>query len=239
MILEDNETQLEMLSQIVRKMSPDIYVYALTNVEEAYRVVMEHTIDCFFVDIILNPTQKGDTSGAKFVQDIRKISKYYTTPVLFITSLEDPENYAYKDLHCFDYIEKPFKEERIKANIQKVLQIPAVREEDKSLLFRKDGILYPVRCEEIYYIQNRNHVQYIHLSDDTVFEVKYRSCQAILSEADSNNLFQCSRNIIVNRQHIYNVDLVNNCITLKGNGGCLPIGITFKKKVVELFENGR
>lgn len=236
LILEDDEAQLEMLCQIVMQMDSDIQVYTSMRVADACRIVQEHTIDCFLVDIILDTGKSGDTSGAKFVQFIRSMSKYYTTPVLFITSLEDPGNYAYKELHCFDYIEKPFDKERIKANIRKVLQIPVAREADKTLIFRKDGILYPIRCEEICYIQNRNHVQYIHLNNQTVFEVQYRTCQDILEEADSQELFQCSRNMIVNRKYVYNIDLVNGYITLKEDGKHLPIGITFKKKVAELFK---
>ncbi|MDO5154382.1 MAG: LytTR family DNA-binding domain-containing protein [Eubacteriales bacterium] len=237
LILEDNSPQREMLSAYVKNISSDIRVFATDDVSQAYRFAQEQTMDCFMVDIILNVEKKGDTSGVRFVQSIRQMSKYYNTPVLFITSLEDPSSYAYRELHCFDYIEKPFDQKRIKANVEKILQIPVVRESEKTLVFRKDGILYPIPCEDILYIQCVHHVVQIHLKNQTVFEAQYRTCQEILDEADSRTLFQCNRNTIVNQQYVYNVDLVNRFITLMNQNEKISIGGTYKKKVAELFEN--
>lgn len=45
---------------------------------------------------------------------------------------------------------------------------------------------------------------------------------------------QCSRNVIVNKKYIYNVDTVNRIIELK-NGERVEIGITYKKKIKENY----
>lgn len=213
----------------------DIRIFATGNVSDAYRYAQEQTIDCFFIDIMINGEKKGDTSGIRFVQSIRQIQKYITTPVLFVTGLEDPGLFTYKELHCFDYIEKPFDENRIKENIEKILQIPVRQKSERTLVFRKNGILYPIRCEEIRYIQSKHHVLQIHLVNQTVFEAKYRTFQEIMDEAVSRELFQCSRDTIVNQKYIHHIDLANRYITLKDDCTTISIGMKYKKKVAELF----
>lgn len=236
LILEDNQAQLDMLSDIVAQVGSDINIYAVTMCEKAYKIAIENTIDCFLVDIILDTKNHGDTSGARFVSRIRNISRYYTTPVFFITSLEDPSNYAYRELHCLDYIEKPYDKIRIIENIKKVLQVPVMRENDKSLIFRKDGILYPILCDDIVYIECKNHKLIIHMQDGEIFDTQYKTCQDILEEADSDMLFQCSRSVIVNRRYIDSIDLVNRYIRLKQDKQIqLGIGTTYKKMIAGMF----
>lgn len=236
LIIEDNQVQLDRLSDIVLGVNSDIRVFAVTTTEKAYQIAMENTIDCFLVDIILDTSRPGDTSGIKFVSRIRNISKYYTTPVFIITSLTDPTNYAYTNLHCLDYIEKPFDEQRIVENVRKVLQIPVARENDRYITFRKDGILYPIMCNEIVYIECKNHSIFIHMENGKTFETQYRTCQEIIEEADSSMLIQCNRSIIVNIKYIESVDLTNRYIVIREDGIRLPIGITYKKKIARIFE---
>ena len=45
---------------------------------------------------------------------------------------------------------------------------------------------------------------------------------------------QCSRNVIVNKKYIYNVDTVNRIIELN-NGERVEIGITYKKNIKENY----
>lgn len=237
LILEDHQAQLDMLADLVARMDPDIHVYAVTTCEKAYQIAVENTIDCFLIDIIIDTDRPGDTSGAKFVSRIREINRYYTTPVFFITSLEDPVNYAYKSLHCLDYIEKPFDPERIKENIRRVLCSPSVRDNNKDLIFRKDGILYPIKCRDIIYIECKNHELILHLVDNSDFTVQYRTCQNIIDEADSDILFQCNRRLIVNKEYVNSVDLMNYYVVVKREKLIsLEIGFTFRKKVAGIFE---
>ena len=146
LIIEDNINQLRMLRKLVLETSENAVVYAEANSADAYKVLMENTIDVFLVDIILDTTKPGDTSGIKLVEKIRNIPKYMFTPVLFITSLEDPKNYAYTDLNCLGYVEKPFSVEKVKKLLQKALNYTTEKEKDITICFRRDGILYPIHA---------------------------------------------------------------------------------------------
>ena len=235
LIIEDSPIQMEMLKKLVLEVNPDVVVYTATDLRTAYQIVIEKTIDVFMVDIILDTTKPGDTSGIKLIEKIRTIPRYMFTPVLFITSLEDTTNYAYTDLNCLGYVEKPFSPERVISLVEKALKFSTAKNEDATFCFRKDGILYPVKVHDIVYIESLNHVVTVHTFKNGTLTVPYRPCKDLLDEVDTDCLFQCSRNAIVNKDFVENVDIANRYITLRGVKDKIEVGITFKKIVLAEF----
>lgn len=237
LIIEDEIEQLNVLKQLVRAAGENAEVYTASDVTHAYEILMEKSIDVFLVDIILDTTRPGDTAGVRLVERIRKIPKYMFTPVIFVTSLEDPTMYAYTDLNCMGYIEKPFEPDRIIKLVEKALNYTTAREKEISITFRKDGILYPVRLKEIVYMESQNHVIHVHLRDGSELEIPYKTCKQILQETDEGSLLQCSRSTIVNREYVQGVDVPNRYLMLKEGFGMLDIGGRYKKKIlVELCD---
>ncbi len=240
LIIEDDAEQMDMLKQLVMAVGANTEIYTADNVTSAYRILMEKTIDVFLADIILDTAKPGDTAGIRLVEKIRKIPKYMFTPVIFITSLEDPAMYAYTDLNCMGYIEKPFAPERVVKLVIKALNYTTEREKEVSLTFRKDGILYPVKLKEIVYMESINHIMYIHLLDGSVLEIPYKTCKQVMQETDTNCLMQCSRSTLVNKEYVLSIDAPNRFLTLKDDLGMLDIGITYKKKILaEFCDDGR
>ena len=238
LIIEDDAEQLDMLKQLVMAVGANAEIYTADNVTSAYRILMEKTIDVFLADIILDTTKPGDTAGIRLVEKIRKIPMF--TPVIFITSLEDPAMYAYTDLNCMGYIEKPFAPEQVVKLVVKALNYTTEREKEISLTFRKDGILYPVKLKEIVYMESLNHIMYIHLLDGSVLEIPYKTCKQVMQETDTNCLMQCNRSTLVNKEYVLSIDAPNRFLTLKDDLGMLDIGITYKKKILaEFCDDGR
>lgn len=240
MIIEDDAEQLNMLKQLVMTVDANTEIFTADNITSAYRILMEKTIDVFLADIILDTDRPGDTAGIRLVEKIRKIPKYMFTPVIFITSLEDPAMYAYTDLNCMGYIEKPFAPEQIVKLVAKALNYTTEREKEVSMTFRKDGILYPVKLKEIVYMESLNHIMYIHLLDGSVLEIPYKTCKQVMQETDTNSLVQCSRSTLVNKEYVLSIDAPNRFLILKDDLGMLDIGITYKKKILAEFgDEGR
>lgn len=235
LIIEDDVNQLKMLKQLVLSVNGDAVIYTVNEEAKAYKIFMENTIDVFLVDIILDTKTPGDTAGVRLVKKIREIRKYMFTPVIFISSLEDPIMYCFKDLNCIDYIEKPFDPKRVKNILERAFCFSTVRNQEIFLSFRKDGILYPVELSRIVYMESISHVMHIHLRDGAVLEIPYKTCKQILEETDTEDLVQCNRNTLVNRKFVESLDLGNRYITFKDGLGEVEIGITFKKKVVREF----
>lgn len=99
MIIEDNETTREILASAVEDVCPDADIRKFADTKGAVETAINSRIDLFLVDIITNTNVPGDTSGIRFVEAVRRINEYEFTPVIFITSLEDPAMYAYAQLH--------------------------------------------------------------------------------------------------------------------------------------------
>lgn len=235
LIIEDDISQQGMLKQLVLATGRDVEVYTADNITEAYRLLVEKTMDVFLVDIILDTKKPTDTSGIKLVEKLRRIQKYMFTPVIFVTSLEDPTLYAYRSLNCFGYIEKPFDPARIAELLEKALNFTTEREKEISLSFRKDGVLYPVKVKDVIYMESFRHTMYIHLANKTVLEIPYVTCRKVLLDADTDCLVRCKRGTLINKEYVQGVDIPNRYLILKDGLGTVEIGTKYKKRILAEF----
>ena len=234
LIIEDNQQILTHLSYIAQEINSSNKIYAFKNLDEAYRCALENDIDLFIVDIILEKEKPGDISGLQYVENIRKIDRYSFIPVIFVTSLEDAKFHTYEKLHCYSFIEKPFDEIKLKNLMKECLTFKDTHQVNKTLFFRKDGVILALDREEFLYSESIQHVMYIHTTKAGMLSIPYITVKKLLEDLDSNEFKQCSRNVIVNKKYINNVDTVNRIIELT-NGERVEIGITYKKKIKENF----
>lgn len=235
LILEDNPVTLAHLANIIQEVDTKNMIYSWDNVKDAYQCAMEKTIDLFVIDIILDTSRPGDSSGLKFVENIRKIKHYSFTPVIFVTSLEDARLYTYENLHCYSFIEKPFDVERLKQLVEQCLQFAESSNVSKTLYFRKDGIILAAEREDVVYAESINHVMNIHTKQGDVLAIPYIALKKIMEDIDSVDFIQCSRNTIVNKKYVQNVDITNRIIQFRNDLGRVEIGVMFKKYVKECF----
>lgn len=235
LVLEDNPIMLSHLCDIIRKTDTRNEIYSFDNITEAYQCALEKTMDLFVVDIILDTSRPGDASGLKFVENIRKIKQYGFVPVIFITSLEDAKLYTYEKLHCYRFIEKPFDVEQLKRLINECLDFPGSNAAEKTLYFRKEGIILAVDREDIAYVEIISHILHIHTRNKDTMKIPYITIRKFLDEADSCDFIQCSRNAVINKKFILNIDFSNRIIQMKDGLGRVDIGIMYKKYIKEWF----
>lgn len=237
LIIEDNARSMEMLIRIVKDIDEDINVKCASDINMAYKLSIENLIDVFLIDIILDPSNQGDVSGVRFADNIRELKRYAYTPIIFVTSLEDPKLYAYSDLRCFQYIEKPYNVERVSRVVRDALHMPIMRENNQNVYFRKEGILYRKPVSEIVYIENTRRGRIVHGTDGDM-ELPYKPCKEILEELQSDKFVQCSRYAVINKDFIERIDEVNRFIKLKGRKEQVEIGVVFKKRFMRDVRNG-
>lgn len=238
LIVEDNKAHLRAVQECVDELGRKIKIFTAANHHDAFIILMEHHIHLFLIDIILNPKDPGDVSGLNLVRELRGISKYAYTPVIFITSLEDPKLYSYSLLHCRGYIEKPFNKERVQECVSEALDFPVLAENKRTVYFRKDGVIYAKKVNDIIYIENIRHKIVIHCVNDEL-EVPYKSCEKILDELASDSFIQCSRYAIINKQYIDLIDYPNRFIKIKNKDIYIEIGAIMKKKFRSEMEDER
>lgn len=236
LILEDNLAALEHLAGIISEVDMRSEVYSFVDIKNAYQCALERTIDLFLIDIILDTSHPGDVSGLKFAENIREVESYRFVPIIFITSLEDSRLYTYEKLHCYSFIEKPFDEEQVKQSVEQCLKFPENWKGRKTLFFRKEGIILAVEREDITYAECCEHIMRIYTRQGDVLKIPYLTLKKLLEEIDSPDFIQCSRNTIINRKYIQNVDIPNRMIHLKSNCGMVEIGVMFKKHMKGCFQ---
>lgn len=235
LVLEDNPATLMQLVSIIQEVDREKKIYSINNVKDAYQCAMETIIDLFVIDIILDKSKPGDSSGLRFVESIRKIRHYSFAPVIFVTSLEDARLYTYENLHCYSFIEKPFDAGRMKQLVEQCLCFEESRNIAKTLYFRKDGIILAVEREDIVYAESINHIINIHTKNGDVLSIPYNTLKRLLADLDSIDFIQCSRSTIINKKYVQNVDITNRVIQFRNNLGRTEIGVMYKKNMKESF----
>lgn len=185
------------------------------------------------MDIILNTRIPGDVAGTKFVESIREIERYEFTPIIFTTALEDADFYAYAQLHCYRYFEKPYDNEEFLAVVKKALRFKTTKKESRFYNYKKDGVHFAVKIKNIVYFQNDRYNVFIHCTDGAVIEAPYKSNRQILLELNSNRFLKCNKNTIVNVDYIANADSISQYIKLIGEYGTLELGGRLKRSFLE------
>lgn len=235
LVVEDNEKHMGRICNIIDELGSLVNVFKATNLKDALYFASTKNIHLFLIDIILDSTKPDNVDGLNFVSDLRNNIKYKFTPIIFLTSLEDPKLHAYSDLHCFSYVEKPFDDKYVKKLISEALQYPVDNNKSNTLYFRNDGIVYSVKSDEIVLIESSQRVMKIYSINDCL-KVSYKSIPDVLELLNANDFLQCSRTAVVNRNYIKQVDFSNRFIKLDYIDRDVEIGINWKKRFREKLE---
>ena len=231
LVLENEESRACRIINIIHDTLEHVQIYRAKNIGEAYRILVERTIDIFVVNVVVDCEKATDTEGMRLAARIREIPKYEQAPIILISSLEDSNMYACKELNCLGYLDRSFSMEEMRKLLIKAYSYQTWRSKERMLFFRKNKVLYAVPVKDIVYIEKTRNVAAIHKNDGTVMEIPYVSLKDILYVADSSSLFLCNRSTVVNKNYVYAMDATNRFIMLKGDCGRLDIGVTHMKQV--------
>ena len=231
LIVEDRETEATALKKLIYSMTMEVEVWMAEDSSKAYGIAMEHRIHLFLIDIVLQPGKINDMTGAVFAGNIRKVSGYEFVPMIFVTGLEDPRMYAYQDLHCYGYLQKPYQMQEAKKLIEQALRFPIVPLKTEYVFLKKDGVMYSVCVADIVYAISKGGTMTI-VTTQEILSFYYMSCKKLLDMLQSADFLQCSRSTIVNKRFIHYIDKVNNYIELSDGFGTLNMGLSMKKKFI-------
>ena len=124
LVLEDSKDCLNAITVMLEKVSERVCVVPANSLDEA-RVALEEKaqppFQAFLLDINLDINDKDDLSGITFAREIRMKKEYAFTPIVMITSLVNMELTAYRELHCYQYLIKPYNEQDIEKLAGKLL----------------------------------------------------------------------------------------------------------------------
>lgn len=227
LIVEDETITARGLKAIIESIDSNLGIDMTAYAKEALNMAKSNDYEAFLLDI-----QLKDYSGFDLAHEIRAIDKCKLTPIIFITAIPSRELMAFKQIHAYDYIIKPFKEEEVRNSLETIIKYginKRDKNEERYLKLRQKDFSYLIRQDEIVYIEYKNRRLFVKTIKDEV-DVSTYTLKQILNELEDGFL-QCHRGFIINTNYIEKIDRTADCIHLKGTLDTVPIGRAFKESI--------
>lgn len=230
LVLEDDEISRNALCSILKTLSENVDVCAVSSLKEAEEALGSGIwFDLFLLDVNLDTSDREDVSGITFARELRRLHEYEMTPVVMITSVPGMELPAYRELHCYRYILKPFREEEVLDVVKKVIDHPQEKPE-QFIIVKREGVNYQVSCEEIVFCQAIPRGVCLYLKNDRM-NISYLTIRQLMEKLPKDTFLKCHRMFVVNKEYVEYYDLVNQVIKMQGYPDMIDIGVTYKPEV--------
>lgn len=221
LIVEDEPLIAKGLATIINSINEEIRINITDYAEKALEYAKDMDYNMFLLDI-----QLKDYSGFDLAKEIRDIDKYKLTPIVFITAIPTRELMAFKEIHCYDYIVKPFKDEEVEHILKTLINYGIEMEEDTYIKIKQKEYSYLINEDEIIYIESRNKKLFIVTINEEISLSTYTLKQ--LMDKLGENFVQCHRGYIINMNYIEKIHKTENDIYLKEVEIPIPIGRKYK-----------
>ena len=206
LIVEDDKLQRNNLKKMIQEIDESLTIYEAEDKDEALKISRDNTIGIFYIDIALN-----NSSGLDLAIELRKISKYELSWIIFLTTNIEYITQAFKAVHCYDYILKPYdKQELIDMSKRIVLREVSntVMERKYVILDLKDGIFVKIYIDEIIFMEVNIRTCTIHTKKGK-YEVKGLSLKQALKLTNSKDIIQCHKSFATNINYISKIEKIS------------------------------
>lgn len=237
LVIEDSEIQRKNLCLVLSKLDIDLKIYEADNKETALKISKQEDINFFFIDVELK-----ESSGIDFAIEIRKILKYKYTWIVFITTYINYMIKAFKEIHCYDYILKPYNPK----DIEKITNIiidnkynDCISNNRLYILFNQKGIKMKIFLDEILFIEVAISKCIIHTKIGK-YIIDRISLKNVLKMINCNYILQCHRSCVVNIKNIRKIEKYSQKswnIYFDNYQHCAFMGAKYKDKILDLIEN--
>lgn len=236
-IIDDEFPSREELKYFITNFSNLEVIDEFEDSLKALGFLQEKTVDVIFLDINM-PAMDGMTLG-------KILSKFQVKPkIVFITAYE---NYAVEafSIDAFDYILKPYSEERIKLTLKKLEKITdtskEIKEEmgtkhknnddineNKKLTLWKGNKMYVIPLEKISYIEACERESKVYTAENVY--IARQKISDLDSKLENDNFFRSHRSYIVNLNKITEIiPWFNSTYNLNLNGVDTPVPVSRNK----------
>lgn len=236
LIVEDDLIQLNILEETIKKEYPDWEICTAQNFNMGNKLIQESAakllpFTLFLFDIQLT-NSKGDRGGFFLAKELRNLSLYYRTPILFLTAISDGGNYALSEFHCYNYISKPYTPKDILLQIEQMLFTGYL--ENTITITDVNRISHKIFLNEIIMVESKAHTLIIHTDNEVndVYITREHTLESF-NKILGNGFLQCHRRHIINTKFLQNYDKVSRCVHV-GNLW-VPVGRTYYKKLESFF----
>ena len=150
------------------------------------------TADLLFLDIYM-----PGLDGIETAQKLRSFRK--ELKIIFLSSSTDHYPQAY-EVFAFNYIVKPFDQERLYAIINRALD-ELRKENGYKINIQYRGTVHTVDCRKLLYIESRDKLLLFYLVDGSILQC-YGRLEEVLSELPKQYFFRCHQSFLINLSHV-------------------------------------
>lgn len=231
LIIEVDKKQLNLLSHNILSLHSCVTIFGVTTIKEATALMKENHFDLFIMDI-----QLSDGNGLEYAEAIRQLDEFKFNPIIFITESFSSEIEAFRKVHCYDYILKPYSQKRLSDIISplityfKTFKNPQIEE----LVLNFSHFQQLIHLNDIIYIEYESRRIVIWTMNGPI---KYRHMPLkTFKEKLPNYFVQIHQSFILNFRYFSKYDKINTFIELRCKAKKLPVGIRYKKCIQEYFK---
>lgn len=201
LVVEDDRVERNNLTRILRRLNKDIKIFEASTGEQAIKILKQETIGLFFLDIEL-----PDMSGLKIAETIRSIHQYELTYIVFITTHAHYQLKAFKQYHCYDFIEKPYKQEEILEISDRLIRgIKNNYSSNQAVRFKTKSCILKIFIKDILFIESQGKNCMIHTRNHP-HTISNISMKKALEKISSSDFVQTHKSYIVNIENIFQIE---------------------------------
>lgn len=193
------------LTKIIERSYPDIRVYVADGIKSALKIMEAKEVGIFFIDTVL-----CDGSGLVLARQIRQDKNYKLTPIIFISNEIIQILEAFKTIHCYDYLVKPYN----KNDIEDIIDLFINKQEERGM---KDGefsyfdlkgnITIKIYHDEIIFIEYIARNCVIHTTKGE-FQLKGAALTKVVNNMKCSYIIQSHKSYAVNIRFIERIEKV-------------------------------
>lgn len=193
-ICDDSAEDIALLSDALSAYDP---LFEITCFSSGKTLVDELMDDSFSTDILFLDIYMPDMDGILTAQKIR--TKKNDLKIIFLSSSREHYPQAY-EVFAFNYIEKPFRDERLYAVLNRALG-ELRQESGYKICIQYKGAVHNVDCRDILYIESRNKLLLFYFADGATLQC-YGRLEEISKELPGHFFIRCHQSFLVNLSHV-------------------------------------
>jgi DNA-binding LytR/AlgR family response regulator len=206
LIVEDDKIQRKNLKKMIQEIDKNLFIYEAQEKDEALKISNDNTIDIFYIDIGLR-----NSSGLDLAIELRKLHKYEFSWIIFLTTHVEYITQAFKEVHCYDYILKPYDKEKL-IDVSKRIVLRgknnAIVERKYAIFDLKDGVFVKIYVDEIIFIEVNIRTCTLHTQKGK-YQVKGLSLKQALKLTNSKYIIQSHKSFAVNINYIVKIEKIS------------------------------
>lgn len=247
-LVEDDFMQREILKKMILSVYEKIEIYEADSEKTALEIIQKKNINMFLIDISLK-----ESSGLDLAIKIRKIPKYEFSNMVFLTTHMDYMLRAFKQVHCYDYILKPYSSNEVQVMLNKLInrEINICNNERDELMEEKDkefainirnGIFVRIKINEILFIEVKGRDCEVNTANG-IYTYSNISLKKIMSLINSECIVQSHKAFAINKNYIFKIEKLSlrlSYIYFNQYSKTALLGYKFKKDIIsELKQAGK